>query len=108
MSQATARVTLKRLVWPPYDLLRVYKVVIDGAFAGTIRRLDQFGPKPVGLHVPAYYVSLDLWMTAGNFVSLYEDEEVTWAYAVLSFVIADADSALQRAERHARKRWSEQ
>jgi hypothetical protein len=77
-------------------------------FSGAIRVPDRFGPKPVGLHGPARYVCLDLWMTAGNFISLYQDEEFTWAHAVLGFVIVDAASALQRAERHARKRWSEQ
>jgi hypothetical protein len=77
-------------------------------FSGAIRVPDQFGPKPVGLHAPSRYVCLDLWMTAGNFVSLYQDEEFRWALDVLGFVIVDADSALQRAERHARKRWPEQ
>jgi hypothetical protein len=34
----TARVTLKRFAWPPGDLFRSYKVLIDGAVVGWIRR----------------------------------------------------------------------
>jgi hypothetical protein len=79
-----------------------------GLFSGAIRVPDRFGPKPVGLHGPARYVCLDLWGTTGNLLSLYQDEEFTWAHAVLGFVVVGADSALRRAERRARERWSEQ
>lgn len=37
-SDEPARVTLKRFGWPPGDLFRLYKVVIDGSVVGWIRR----------------------------------------------------------------------
>jgi hypothetical protein len=94
---------LERRAW-----YRMASHAVHARLSSAIRAPDRFGPKPVGLHAPARVVCLDLWMTAGNFVSLYPDEDFNWAHAVLGFVIVDADSALQRAERHARKRWSEQ
>ena|SRR5437588_338067 len=37
-SEPTARITLKRLWWPPGDFLRSYKVMVDGKVVGWIRR----------------------------------------------------------------------
>ena len=72
-----------------------------------VRVPDRLGPKPVGLCEPARYVCIDLWMAAGNFINLYEDEDFGWAHVVLSYVAVEAFSELERAEMNARERWSE-
>jgi hypothetical protein len=72
-----------------------------------VRVPNRLGPKPAGLRDPARFVCSDLWMTAGNFMSLYEDDGFAWAQAVLSFLIVDATAALEHAEQQARQRWSE-
>lgn len=84
-----------------------HAVLFAGAFTPDRGALvpGRFGPKPVGLHDPARLVCLDLWMTAGNFLSLYYDEEFAWAHAVLGYVRVEASRALFQAEGRAREHW---
>ncbi len=52
MSSATARVVVKRLVWPLGDPFRKYTVYIDGTAAGNIRRREsKTFEVPAGSHM---------------------------------------------------------